>query len=122
MHGCHHHLARIALLTLIVLPTHVTAQHNARPSDSNTVNTPVYRATSSGGFRCGHRVVTLWSGVGGSQYAAFSDDRIWYTVTEPSMMPLLYTAYTLGKKVCYQTKGGPRDNIAINVLFLDPSS
>lgn len=103
----------------VAWPSHAQ-QYNAAPSRDNPYNTLVDKTASSPGFRCGTRVVTVWANSSGDLYAAFSDDRHWYRVEKVSMHPLLYTAYSLGRKVCYQTKGYPADDIAVNVVFFDP--
>ena len=105
------------------LPPSVAAQQiNAVPTKSNPYNTPIDRAANSPGFRCGVTVASIWNTATDAVYAAFSDDRIWYRVPRVGMQPLLYTAYSLGRKVCYQTKGHPGDDIGINVVFFDPQN
>ncbi|MDR6937032.1 hypothetical protein [Luteibacter sp. 3190] len=103
------------------LPTGAIAQqHNATPAEDNPYNTPIERSARSPGFRCGVTVDSIWTSGADDAYAAFSDDRNWYRVPHSGMQPLLYTAYSLGRKVCYQTKGYPTEDIAINIVFFDP--
>lgn len=105
-----------------MLAAHVAnaQQHNAVPAPDNPYNTPIGRTATSTGFRCGTTVASVWATANGDVYAAFADDRIWYRVAKASMQPLIYTAYSLGRKVCYQTKGYPTQDIAVNVVFFDP--
>lgn len=95
-------------------------QYNATPAIDNPHNTSIDKTATSPGFRCGATVATVWATAAGDLYTAFSDDRIWYRVEKLSMHPLLYTAYSLGRKVCYQTKGYATQDIAVNVVFFDP--
>jgi len=118
-----HSAARSAWLACVLALSPLTAgaqQHNAVPAADNPYNTPIDRSARSSGFRCGVTVESVWSTASDDIYAAFSDDRIWYRVPRAGMQPLLYTAYSLGRKVCYQTKGYPHADIGINVVFLDP--
>lgn len=95
-------------------------QYNAVPAKDNPYNTSIDKTANSDGFRCDATVASVWATAAGDVYAAFSDDRIWYRVEKVSMHPLIYTAYSLGKKVCYQTKGYYTQDIAVNVVFFDP--
>lgn len=110
------------LIALSLVPATGMAQHNVRPAPGNAYNTHTSRVTKSTDFRCDVGVETVWTDAEGGVYAAFSNDNIWYRVPHASMQPLLYTAFSLGRKVCYQTKGGAWDNIYINALILDPRS
>ena len=101
--------------------TAVSAQrYNAVPAQDNAYNTPIDKTANSPGFRCDATVASVWATASGDVYAAFSDDRIWYRVEKATMHPLIYTAYSLGRKVCYQTKGYPTETIGVNVVFFDP--
>ncbi|WP_291776075.1 hypothetical protein [Luteibacter sp.] len=93
---------------------------NVRPSPGNTVNTPMNIAMESQGFTCQVTVESVWISAGESVYAAFSNDKIWYRVKKAAMLPLLYTAYSMGRKVCYQTRGDAINGIDVNIIFLDP--